>query len=39
MKKIQHKHIIKFYSYQTDNDNFYIIMEYAEKGSLANILK
>lgn len=39
MKKIRHKNIIKFYDYKSDKDNFYIIMEYAEKKSLANLLK
>ena len=39
MKKIRHKNIIKFYSYESDNENVYIIMEYAEKGSLADLIK
>lgn len=39
MKKIKHKNIIKFYGYETDQDNFYIVMEYAEKGSLSNLLR
>ena len=39
MKRVKHKHIIKFYDYESDKDNFYIIMEYAENGSLANLIK
>ena len=34
-----HPNIIRLYSYSEDQKNFYFIMEYAENGSLYNLIK
>ena len=39
MYQLNHPHIIKLYSHFEDNDNFYLIMEYASKGQLYSIIR
>jgi serine/threonine protein kinase len=39
LKNLNHKNIIKFFSYSTSNDIYSIKMEYCEYGDLYNILK
>ena len=39
MYQLTHPHIIKLYSHFEDNDNFYLIMEYASKGQLYSIIR
>ena len=39
MYKLDHPNIIKLYSHFEDNEHFYLIMEYASKGHLFNLIK
>ena len=39
LKTLDHPNILKYYSSFIENDNYYIIMEYAENGSLKNYIK
>mmetsp|Transcript_7471 Transcript_7471/g.10407 ORF Transcript_7471/g.10407 Transcript_7471/m.10407 type:complete len:125 (-) Transcript_7471:1027-1401(-) len=38
-KKLQHPHITKLHHYFEDKENVYLILEYAENGSLFNFLR
>lgn len=38
-KKLNHPHVIQLKSFFEDKDNIYLIMEYAQNGSLAAYLK
>jgi serine/threonine protein kinase len=38
-RKLDHPHITKLYSYFEDKENVYLILEYADKGSLFNTLR
>ena len=39
MYKLDHEHIIKLYNHFEDDDNFYLIMQFASKGQLYTKLK
>ena len=39
MSKLNHPHIIKLYSHFEDNENFFLIMEYASRGQLYSFIK
>jgi serine/threonine protein kinase len=39
MQKLNHPHIINFISYELTSDSVYIFMEYAENGTLFDVLK
>lgn len=38
-KKLQHPHITRLYEYFEDKENVYLILEYADNGSLFNYLR
>jgi serine/threonine protein kinase len=38
-KKIEHPHIVKLYYYFEDAENVYLVMDYAENGSLFHYLR
>lgn len=38
-KRLRHPHIIKLYQFFEDFDNIYMVLEYAEGGSLCSFLK
>jgi serine/threonine protein kinase len=37
--KLVHKNIVRLYSYYEDNQSFYLIIEYAEKGTLFSVIQ
>lgn len=37
--KLIHPHIARLYSFHEDNENFYLIMEYIDKGTLFNVIQ
>ncbi len=39
MYSLDHDHIIRLYNHYEDNDNFYLILQYAAKGQLYTKLK
>jgi len=38
LRKLRHPHIIKFFTAFLENENLYILMEYAEKGDLTRLI-
>jgi serine/threonine protein kinase len=39
LKEMSHKNIIKFHTFFTHNDNFYLVMDYARGGELSKLLE
>ena len=38
LSELSNEHVIKYYASFAESGNFYIVMEYAEKGSLADLI-